>query len=424
MMPHARWITATLVLSAVAGSLPLASAGDQGQQPPPAGRQGGAQPPGGRRGGGGGGFPNVPALPFPAEARTLSTTTGPIRAVPVAGGLVRPWSLAFLPNGDILVTEKPGRLRLVKGGTLEPQPISGVPAVVSSGQGALMEVAPHPRFAENRWLYFTYSKAGERGNTTALGRGTLDGLALTGVQDLFVADAWSTGSLHFGSKLAFAPDGTLFMTVGERNDRTRAQDLSHHAGKVLRLKDDGTVPADNPFVGRSDARPEIYSYGHRNPQGLAFHPETGQLWETEHGPQGGDELNIVLPGKNYGWPVITYGREYSGEIISANPYREGMEQPVTIWVPSIGLSGMAFYTGSRYPGWTGNLFVGGLSGLTVHRVGFNERGPIGREPLLTELRLRIRDVRQGPDGLLYVVTDGNPGGVLRLDPVAPAAPGR
>jgi glucose/arabinose dehydrogenase len=349
--------------------------------------------------------------------QVLDSTDGPIRVVPFVTGLSAPWSLAFLPNGDMLVTEKVGRLRLVRGGVLQPEPISGVPEVLAQGQGGLLEVSLHPRFVENQFVYLTYSKSGERGHTTALARGRLQGNALTDVRDIFVAEGWSTGGpAHFGSRLAWGRDGTLFMTMGERNDRNRAQDTMQHAGKIMRLRDDGTVPPDNPFVGRSGFRPEIYSYGHRNMQGLTFHPETGALWETEHGPQGGDELNVIEPGRNYGWPIATYGREYSGEFIS-NPTREGIEAPVTVWVPSIGVSGMVFYTGDRFPRWKGNLFVGGLSGLSLQRVVFTPGGPVGRESLLTEIRQRIRDVRQGPDGLLYVLTDATPGGaILRIEP--------
>jgi glucose/arabinose dehydrogenase len=310
-----------------------------------------------------------------------------------------------------------GRLRIVRNGTLDPQPIAGTPQVVAMQQGGLLEVALHPRFAENRYVYLTYSKTGEQGNTTALARGRFDGKGLSEVADLFVADAWSKGGLHFGGKLAFGPDGMLYMTVGERNDRTRAQDTTHHAGKILRLRDDGTVPMDNPFVGRTGFRPEIYTYGHRNLQGLTFHPATGQLWETEHGPQGGDELNLIQAGRNYGWPVVTLGREYSGDPITPVWYREGMEQPVTVWVPSIALSGMVFYTGDRLPGWKGDLFVGGLSGLQLHRVVFASGGPRGREVLVGDLKQRIRDVRQGPDGYLYLATDANPNGaILRIEP--------
>jgi glucose/arabinose dehydrogenase len=391
----------------------------QQQTPPPAQGQGARQgqpPGGGRQGGRGNPFPRPQQLPFPADAQTLTTSTTAIRVVPVASGLVNPWSLAFLPNGDILVTERAGRLRIVRGGTLDPEPIAGTPTVVAQGQGGLLEVALHPNFAQNQFIYLTYSKPGEQGNTTALARGRFDGKALIDLQDIFVADAWSKQSAHFGSKIAFSPDGHLFMSVGERNDRTRAQQLTHHAGKILRLNDDGSVPKDNPFAGKADVRPEIYSYGHRNAQGLAFRPDTGELWATEHGPLGGDELNLILPGRNYGWPVITYGREYSGELIAENPFREGMEQPLTVWVPSIGLSGLAFYTGDAFPQWKGQLFAGGLSGLTLNRVGLNARGLAGREMLLYELRQRIRDVRQGPDGFLYVVTDNAKGGILRIEP--------
>ena len=368
-------------------------------------------------------FPRMSPLPVPDAPRDFDTVSGRIRVVPFVRGVASPWSMAFLPNGDMLVTEKAGRLRIVRGGQLDPQPLAGVPPVHAMGQGGLLEVALHPRYAENNFIYLTYSKSTEKGHTTALARGRFDGKALTGVQDIFVADAWSTGGpLHFGSRLVFGRDGTLFMTVGERNDRTRAQDTTHHAGKILRLRDDGTVPPDNPFVGRAGFRPEIYSYGHRNPQGIAVHPATGQVWATEHGPQGGDELNLIQPGKNYGWPVATFGREYSGDLITNQSYRDGMEPPLTVWVPSIALSGMAFYTGDRLPTWKGDLFVGGMAGTQLHRVVFAPGGPRGRETMLTELRLRVRDVRQGPDGLLYLAIDASPNGaILRIEP-ATAAP--
>jgi glucose/arabinose dehydrogenase len=331
-------------------------------------------------------------------------------------GLVNPWSIAFLPNGDMLVTEKPGRLRVVRNGKLDPQAISGTPQVWANGQGGLLEVALHPRFSENQLLYLTYSKPGDRGATTALARARFDGKTLSDMRDVFVADNWATGGAHFGSKIAFGRDGMLYMTVGERNERNRAQDTSIHGGKVLRLKDDGTVPPDNPFAGRSGFRPEIYSYGHRNLQGLAVHPDTGELWETEHGPQGGDELNLIQAGKNCGWPVVTLGREYSGAIITNQPWREGMEQPVMFWAPSIGVSGLTIYNGDRFPEWKGNMFLGGLSGMYLQRVVFSPQGPYGREPLLGTLRLRIRDVRQGPDGLLYLAIDDADGGILRIEP--------
>jgi glucose/arabinose dehydrogenase len=406
----------TFPCSLGAAALLLATATLVAQQAPaPARGQGG-----GRGGGGGRGavqqpFPRAAQLPPPAAPQAVYSPTEQIQVAPVVTGLQNPWSLAFLPNGDMLVTEKPGRLRIIRKGQLDPTPISGTPTVVASGQGGLLEVAIHPRFAENQFVYLTYSKPGEMGNTTALVRGRLQGGAFTDVKDLFVADAWSKGSAHFGSRLAFAPDGTLYMTVGERNDRDRAQDTNSHAGKVLRLRDDGSVPPDNPFVGRAGFKPEIYSYGHRNPQGLTVHPETGAIWAVEHGPQGGDELNLILPGKNYGWPLVSFGREYSGPLINT-PWREGIEMPTIFWSPSPALSGMMFYTGDKFPRWQGQLFVGSLAGMALHRMGFTEPGPVGREALLTELRQRIRDVRQGPDGLIYLVTDANPGAILRIEP--------
>lgn len=386
------------------------------QQPAPAGRQGG--PAGAGRQGG---FPRVPALAFPDAPQELDALGRKIRVVPLFKGLVNPWSLTFLPNADILITERPGRLRIVRNGALDGQPIAGVPQVWAVGQGGLLEVLPHPRYAENHFLYLTYSKPceAEKSATTALARGKFDGKALTEVKDLFVADNCNTGNPHYGSKLAWGPDGMLYMSVGERGDRKRAQNTDSHGGKILRLREDGTVPPDNPFVGKPGHKPEIYSYGHRNPQGLAFHPDTGELWANEHGPQGGDELNIIVPGRNYGWPVASYGREYApdGAKVSAVPSKEGIEEPLLLWIPSIGISGMAFYTGDKFPDWKGNVFVGGLSGLAVHRIGFNEKkGLMGRETLLDALRQRIRDVRQGPDGLLYLAVDGNPGGILRVEP--------
>lgn len=386
------------------------------QQPAPGGRQGG--PPGGGRQGG---FPRVPSLPFPDAPQELETLGPKVRVVPLFKGLANPWSLTFLPNGDLLITEKPGRLRIVRNGALDPQPISGVPQVWAVGQGGLLEVLPHPRYADNHFLYLTYSKpcAADKSATTALARGKFDGKALTDVKDLFVADNCNTGNPHYGSKLAWGRDGMLYMTIGERGDRDRAQKTDIHGGKILRLREDGTAPPDNPFVGKPGHKPEIYSYGHRNPQGLAFHPDTGELWENEHGPQGGDELNIILPGKNYGWPVASYGREYApnGAKVSDVPSKEGIEEPLLLWVPSIGISGLAFYTGDKFPDWKGNLMIGGLSGLAVHRVGFNEKkGLMGREEMLRTLRQRIRDVRQGPDGLLYLAVDANPGGILRVEP--------
>jgi aldose sugar dehydrogenase len=358
------------------------------------------------------------------------------RVVTVVEGLQDPWSIAFLPDGAMLVTEKPGRLRLVRDGVLQPDPIPGVPPVRYEGQGGLLEVALHPDFASSRWLYLSYSKpdADGRQGTTAVARARFDGARLSDVEDIFVAEAWSTGGAHYGSKLAFDADGYLFITVGDRGatpfieprGRHPAQDLSSHQGTIIRLHDDGRVPADNPFVGRDDARPEIWSYGHRNPQGLAIDPESGYVWSTEHGPQGGDELNLILPGHNYGWPVIGYGVQYGGAAIHEGTHREGMEQPVQFWTPSIAASGLLIYTGDRFPGWRGHLLAGGLDGRQVARIAVTERdgSPVVsrlERPALVFGLGRIRDIRQGPDGLIYLAIDDRRGGgltpILRLEPV-------
>jgi glucose/arabinose dehydrogenase len=379
----------------------------------PAQPQGGAQPPGG--------FQRVPQLPFPAKPQEFELSGPRYRVVPFVEGLANPWSMTFLANGDMLVTERPGRLRLVRDGALDPQPIAGVPAVWATGQGGLLEVLPHPGFNENRFLYLTYSKPCDQGATTALFRGRFDGKAIVDGRDLFVADNCNTGNPHFGSKLAFGPDRALYMTIGERGDRQRAQNLAIHGGKVLRLTEEGAPHPDNPFVKTPGHKPEIFTYGNRNPQGLAIHPQTGAVWANEHGPQGGDELNILVAGKNYGWPIASYGREYgpNGALVSLHPTKEGVEEPMLTWLPSIGISGLIFYTGDKFPHWRGHIFVGGLSGLALHRLAFNEKGGLlGREALLTEMRQRIRDVRQGPDGYIYLAVDSNPGGILRIEPAS------
>lgn len=364
----------------------------------------------------GSGFPRVPALPFPTAPQVFETLDGSIRVIPFVSGLEIPWSLTFLPSGDILVTEKRGQLRIVRGGTLDPKPIAGVPSVWTTGQGGLFEVALHPKYAENQVVYLSYAKPGERGAATALARGRFDGTTLSDLKEIFVADNWGTGRPHFGGKIAFGPDGLLYLSTGERGERDKAQDTTLHHGVILRLRDDGTIPPDNPFAGKRGFKPEVYSYGHRNVQGLAF-DQSGALWANEHGPQGGDELNRVLSGKNYGWPLVTFGREYSGEPIPQRPGDAVIEYPVVHWSPSIGISGLAIYSGEKFAAWKGNMFVGGLSGEHVQRVAFNDRGPIGRETLIGPLRLRVRDVRQGPDGFLYVAAEGNPGGgLLRIEP--------
>jgi aldose sugar dehydrogenase len=363
--------------------------------------------------------------PLGRMPQTLWTAEQPIRVVSVVSGLSHPWSLAFLPGGDMLITERNGRLRIVRNGVLDPQPIAGVPAVRTGALAGLLEVAVHPTFAENRLVYLSYSKSGE-GNlaTTALARGRFDGTALVDVKDIFVANTWSKSLTNFGGRIAFDRDGLLYLTVGERQEQDRAQRGEDHGGKVLRLRDDGSVPPDNPFVGKAGYMPEIYSLGHRSPQGLAIHPETGALWENEHGPLGGDEINIILPGRNYGWPLVTFGTNYDGQSISDQTWRADLEAPFMYFVPSLALSGLTFYTGDRFPAWKGNAFVGAMmEGRTrgtghVRRVTFTSKGrPIQREPILTELRQRIREVRQGPDGLLYVLTDEDAGALLRIEPV-------
>ncbi len=379
----------------------------------------------------------VPRVPLPAEPLALHTAEQPnILVTVVARGLDHPWSLTFLPGGDMLVTERDGQLRVIRGGVLDPVPVTGVPAVYTEAQlSGLMEVALHPQFEENRQIYLTYSVAGEDG-TLALARAHFDGKALTDLHEVFVVE--SPGHTA-AARLAFAPDGMLFMTVGGAFNSTtsgrRAQNPDDHRGKVLRLRDDGRAPEDNPFFGKAGHKPEVYSLGHRNPMGLTVHPETGAVWAHEHSTQGGDEVNIILPGRNYGWPVVSYGRQYSGARVSERPWQEEMEQPVVVWLPSVAPSGMVFYTGDRFPAWKGNLFVGSLMtgriGRTGHleRIVFNAEGEeIRRESMLTELKQRIRDVRQGPDGLLYVLTEdghrpdlegGLPDGaaLLRIEPV-------
>jgi aldose sugar dehydrogenase len=367
--------------------------------------------------------------PPPPLPQTFFSGDLPIRVVPVAKGLSHPWSLAFLPDGAMLVTERDGRLRIIRDGVLDPKPIAGVPAVFARVLGGLLDVALHPRFAENRYVYLSYSKAGDNNlSTTALARGRFDGSALTEVKEIFVANTWSKSNTNYGGRIAFDRGGLLYLTVGERQEPERAQNGNDHGGKVVRLRDDGGVPPDNPFVGRAGYRPEIYSLGHRSPQGLAMNPATGALWENEHGPLGGDELNVLQPGRNYGWPLVTFGTDYDGTKISDATWRADLEAPFVYWVPSIAVSGLTFYTGDRFPQWKGNVFVGamfaGRSRGTGHvqRIVINAAGrPINREPLLAELRQRIRDVRQGPDGLLYLLTDEDEGMVLRLEPGAQLA---
>jgi aldose sugar dehydrogenase len=359
-----------------------------------------------------------------------------LRISVVTKGLSHPWSLAFLPGGDMLITERVGRLRLVRNGVLQPEPVAGTPKVVSLGTMAgLMDIALHPRFADNKWIYISYHKPAGTGigwdkkesplASNAIMRGTWDGHQLTEVRDIFVADDVDMEV----SRIAFAPDGTLFMTIGgpgtgPRDSLDRPQHGNDYAGKILRMRDDGSVPPDNPFVGKAGFKPYIYSMGHRNQLGLAINPYNGEVWAGEQGPNGGDEVNVITAGKNYGWPFISDGRDYNGPYISSSPFKDGMERPHVLWVPSIALSGMAFYTGDRFPNWKRNLFVGGMREGEIARTGqlvrivFNDNWQeLRRESLLRDLHQRIRDVRQGPDGLVYVLTEEDAAALLKIEPV-------
>ncbi len=366
------------------------------------------------------------AAPAFGQSEVFRSAYHDYRLVTVADGLERPWSIAFLPGGDMLVTERPGRLRIVRDGELLPDPVAGVPSVVTEGQGGLLDVVPHPDFEENRLLYLSFSKPKddrERG-TTAVVRGRFENDTLTDVEEIFEAE--SEGRGHYGSRLAFDGNGYLFITVGDRQappsgdlEAHPAQDLSNHHGTTNRIHDDGRIPEDNPFVGQEGVQPSIWSYGHRNEQGLAVDPWTGNVWANEHGPQGGDELNLIQPGMNYGWPVVGYGVNYrTGLAIHEGTHREGMEPPVHFWVPSIGISGLMIYTGDRFPAWRGSIFVGGLAGQQLARLTMAGQEVLSEETLV-QGQGRIRDVRQGPDGLIYLAIDdraGAPTSILRMEP--------
>jgi len=357
--------------------------------------------------------------PLPARPIDYQTAEGQgIRVVVLARGLSHPWSLAFLPDGAMLVTERTGQLRIIRNGVLEPKPVAGLPEVRAAFLCGLFDIALHPRFAENGFVYLTYDKPrGESGATLAVARGRWDGRALTGVRDIFVAEDASCVS-----RMVFGPDGMLYVsTFGGQGDSP--QNPGSHAGKVLRLRDDGSVPPDNPFAGKPGYKPEIYTLGHRSTLGLSVHPGTGRIWELEMGPNGGDEINVLRPGANYGWPLVSLGRTYPGPWQSAQFQREGFENPIVYWMPSISTSGLAFYTGNRLPKWKGDAFVGGMRYGEIpgtgqlQRILFNANmEELRREPLLLDLRRRIRDVRQGPDELLYLLTDEDDGAVLRIEP--------
>ena len=417
----------------VSGFVLLLSVQATGQQPPaPTGRGNATAPP-----------PiNWPSPPLPDGP--LQFETGLVRPLKITAikGLNQPWSMAFLPDGAILISERPGRLRIVRNGALDPTPVAGTPQVHAAGLAGFLDVLLHPKFSDNKLVYLSYHKPqagaapvapgpGGRGpalppGTLTLARGRWDGKGLVGVKDIF--SAAPSGN---AARIIFGRDGMLYMSIGYGDPplgnpdpaRMPPQDPMSLAGKTLRLTDDGTVPPDNPFVGRAGYRPEIYTLGHRNILGLAVHPTTGAIWSVENGPNGGDEVNELQPGRNYGWPVVSHGRFYLGPRVSVNPYKEGMEPPVVFWVPAIAASGLTFYTGDKFPQWKNHLFVGGMRQGEVPRSGHLERvdfndswEELHRESLLRELQQRIRDVREGPDGYLYLLTAENDGALLRLEP--------
>ncbi len=334
----------------------------------------------------------------------------------IADDLVHPWALAFLPNGNMLVTERIGRLRLITNDNLTTKPISGLPKISVGGQGGLLDVAVHPDFKNNKLIYLSYAALGQKGRGTEISRAELHGHELKNLKTIFKAHPKTYSSLHFGSRLVFDDKNYLYITIGEKFEMRQAQNLKSHLGTIIRIKDDGTIPPDNPFVQKKHALQEIFSYGHRNPQGLTIHPVTRKIWAHEHGPRGGDEVNIIKSGANYGWPKITYGIDYSGAIISRETHRKGMEQPVVYWDPSIAPSGMTFYHGDKFPNWKGDLFVGALAHLHLRRIELDGEKVVGQEVILQNLSQRIRDVRSGPDGYLYILTDSSNGKVLRLKP--------
>ncbi|MDB5865836.1 MAG: glucose dehydrogenase [Betaproteobacteria bacterium] len=357
-------------------------------------------------------------LSMAAERRAVQSEKHAFNLVTLVEGLENPWSIAWLPDGRMLVTERAGRLRLVSGDfKLDPKAVEGLPKIVVAGQGGLFDVALHPGYKDNGWIYISYSGPGAGGHGTELMRAKLDGHRLSDQQVLFRMEPKSDSGQHFGGRIVFDGKGHLFLTLGERGDRTRAQRLDDHAGGVIRLNDDGTVPRDNPFVGRKDAKPEKFSYGNRNMQGAALHPVTGELWVHEHGPQGGDEVNIIRAGRNYGWPLVTYGAEYgSGVKIGQSTPKAGIEMPLYYWVPSIAPSGLAFYEGDKFPSWRGNMLLGALAGQMLVRLELDGEKIVREERMLKGVIGRIRDVRVGPDGFVYLLTDERRGVLVRLEP--------
>jgi len=359
------------------------------------------------------------AAPAMAQA-SQEPPSAPARVMPVVSGLDHPWSMAFLPDGGILITERPGNLRLLRTPGGLSKPLTGVPKVAARGQGGLLDVALSPNFATDRYVYLSYAESDGDKSGTAVGRGRLadDASGLEDFKVIFRQEPKLSSGLHFGSRLVFDGKGYLYIALGENNQRPTAQDLDKLQGKVVRLKADGALPDDNPFVGKQGARPEIWSYGHRNPQGMALNPWTGELWENEHGPRGGDEVNVVQPGKNYGWPLATYGINYSGLKIpeAKGETLPGMEPPVYWWPKSPAISGMAFYNADRFPAWRNSLFIGALGNQNLIRLTVDGKNVVEKETLLDDRKRRIRDVRQGPDGYVYVLTDASPGELLRVAP--------
>jgi len=366
----------------------------------------------------------VPSATF--AQKIVDTEQYKVNAVTLVSGLSNPWGLAFLPDGRMLVTERAGRMRIIEGGKLVPAAISGLPVAVEHGQGGMLDVVLHPKYAQTGWIYWTYNAGvpGAYGTEVARGKlgGTREAPTMTDVQILFKLEPKTGAGQHFGSRIVFDRAGFLIVTFGDRGDNPnkgaeeRAQKLNDHAGKSIRLTDDGKVPPDNPFIKTASAKPEIWTYGHRNMQGAAIHPITGKIWTHEHGPQGGDEINILVPGINYGWPVITYGVNYgTGTKIGEGTEKAGMAQPIYTWVPSIAPSGMAFYSGNYFPKWKGNLFVGALAKQSLVRLTLDGEKVVSEERLFVNKLGRIRDVREGPDGHLYLLTDATDGELIRLD---------
>lgn len=362
--------------------------------------------------------------PSVSESRNVAVAQD-VKKTTVVESLDHPWSLAWLPDGAMLITERSGQLRIMRNGQLDPTPIVGVPEVLTGGQAGLMEISVHPRFAENRFVYLTYSHGTEQENRTRLARATFDGKALSNLQVIFEVSPAKSGLQHFGSRIIWLPDSTMLLAIGDGGNppiqlngeliRQQAQNRSSLLGKIVRLNDDGSVPKDNPLVKSSDTDPAIWSYGHRNIQGLTFDPVNKRVWATEHGSRGGDEVNLVQAGKNYGWPIVTYSREYTGEEITKERSRPGMVDPKLVWQQTVAPSGLAFYSGDKYSQWKGNLFAGGLVSQDVRRIQLDAKGNVVSQQAI-EIGQRVRDVRQSPDGLLYVLTDENNGRLIRLEP--------